>query len=320
MATRKFKTTYVTHTWFLLHCTALKHGTQGRRLGCAEPGEDLGDGVNRGGTEISAVMRANVFTNRLTAILLGLTIIKIVPPLPHLGFIFLVMDKIFPGNPRKGSMETYKNGHKFSPVHGEVESISASLPLIWLTMSLALANATLANMTQDEVWKIIVHWSLPILADLGTSLPWEEALTPINGLPVSTLFACDFEALPINRWSQFCQSLNPSCLYDLIWSMECNRIKVVPILNLALKRLSKLLLFLLCSASCQLNKPELPCWRMKGHEGQSQVSSVLPAEAIQKEPYPSRATEGRFISKPNKDQTNWVQSNRTARSICRLVS
>lgn len=176
-------------------------------------------------------------------------------------------------------------------------------------------------MTQDEVWKIIVHWSLPILADLGTALPWKGALmTPINGLPISTLFACDFETLTINRWSQFCQSLNLSCLYDLIWSMECHRIEVVPILSLALKRLSKLLLFLLCSASCHVNKPELPCWRMKGHEGQSQVSSVLPAEAIQKEPYPSRATEGRFIGKPNKDQTNWAQSNRTARSICRLVS
>lgn len=96
-------------------------------------------------------MLAGVFTNRLTAVLPGLTVIKILPPLPPLGFIYLAMDKIFTGNPQKGSMEDYKNGRRFSPVHGGVKSISASLPLIWSAMPLALANATLANTTQDEV-------------------------------------------------------------------------------------------------------------------------------------------------------------------------
>lgn len=82
-------------------------------------------------------------------------------------------------------------------------------------MPLALANGMSANMTQAEASQVLVHRSLTVLAALGNMLPWEEALmTPINSLPVSTTFACDFESLPIK--SQFSQSLILSCPYDLL--------------------------------------------------------------------------------------------------------
>lgn len=92
---------------------------------------------------------ARLFTNLLTAILPGPGFINIVPHWPHLGLINLVMVKIFPGNPCKGSVEDCKNSHRFFPSLVEVVFIFLH-PLIWLAMPLALANGTSVNTIQAE--------------------------------------------------------------------------------------------------------------------------------------------------------------------------
>ena len=83
--------------------------------------------------------------------------------------------------------------------------------------------------------------------------------------------------------------------------MACSRSEVVPVLSLVLKRLRKLLPFLLSSASCHVNEPKLACWRVRDYEGQSQDSSVLPPGVIQEQLDPSQDPDGRFVSKPSKE-------------------
>lgn len=181
----------------------------------------------------------SMFSQLLTAVFLKLTIFKIWPHLSYLRYIYLAMVK-------------GKNGHKFFPSLGEVEFISAPLVLVGHAPCLGQQNFSKHDSNRD----------LLIVAALGTVLPWEEALmNRTNSISVAMPLACDFEAPPIKRWSQFLRSLNLSYFYDLLWTMECSRSKVVPILSPVLKGLCKLLLFPLSSGRCHNNKPQLTCWR-----------------------------------------------------------
>lgn len=109
------------------------------------------------------------------------------------------------------------------------------------------------------------------------SVAWEETLTTLmNRLPISTPFACDFNLVPSGG-----EVVSPALESELplrLWSMKCSRSEAVPVLSRVLERLCKLLIFLLSSASCHMNKFKLACQRMRGRTKTAQLSSLKPSK------------------------------------------
>lgn len=83
------------HSRFLPHGAAFTHGVQGRAT--AVQGLKTPDSGVRCGYTDSSANADFLSTNLLTAVLSSLTIVKIFPHLPHLGFTVMMVE-IFPGN------------------------------------------------------------------------------------------------------------------------------------------------------------------------------------------------------------------------------